>query len=292
MYYNKLLLICAWSAFFAFGIPFAATSQTYSSLLKNANESFQKGDFGEAGDQYEKAARLKDNKPETMYKAAECYYRMRNYVKAVECYELVKDEFKKYELAGLRYARSLKQTERYTEAIEAFKNFARRYRGSRKAQVIAVVQNDIKGCELAMQMAAAKTETGTVLALPDGINTSANDFAPIPWSSDLLYYSGYVGKKVSLLRSMREGADWQQADSARGCRNLSPVVLATACFQPTASGFTVPNAMKRRCMNAPATDCGQVVPFMACVSTACAGANRNDCAATSTWPIIPVCTPA
>ena len=84
MYYNKLLLICAWSAFFAFGIPTAATAQTYSSLLKSANESFQKGNFAEAGDQYEKAARLKDNKPETMYKAAECYYRMRNYVKAVE----------------------------------------------------------------------------------------------------------------------------------------------------------------------------------------------------------------
>ncbi|MCC6281719.1 MAG: tetratricopeptide repeat protein [Saprospiraceae bacterium] len=216
MYYNKLLLICAWSAFFAFGIPTAATAQTYSSLLKSANESFQKGNFAEAGDQYEKAARLKDNKPETMYKAAECYYRMRNYVKAVECYELVKDEFKKYELAGLRYARSLKQTEQYVLAIEAFKNFARRYRGSRKAQVIAVVQNDIKGCELAMQMAAAKTTTGSVKVLPDGINTPSNDFAPLAWSSDLLYYSGYVGKKVSLLRSMREGVDWQQADSARG----------------------------------------------------------------------------
>lgn len=216
MYYNKLLLICAWSAFFAFGIPTAATAQTYSSLLKSANESFQKGNFAEAGDQYEKAARLKDNKPETMYKAAECYYRMRNYVKAVECYELVKDEFKKYELAGLRYARSLKQTEQYVSAIEAFKNFARRYRGSRKAQVIAVVQNDIKGCELAMQMAAAKTTTGSVKVLPDGINTPSNDFAPLAWSSDLLYYSGYVGKKVSLLRSMREGTDWQQGDSARG----------------------------------------------------------------------------
>ena len=214
--YHKLLLICAWSAFFAFGIPSAATSQTYSSLLKSANEAFQKGDFAEAGDQYEKAARLKDNKPETMYKAAECYYRMRDYVKAVECYELVKDVFKKYELAGLRYARSLKQTQQYEAAIEAFKNFARRYRGSRKAQVIAVVQNDIKGCELAIQMAAAKMETGTVRALPDGINTSANDFAPLAWSSDLLYYSGYVGKKVSLLRSMREGAEWQQSDSARG----------------------------------------------------------------------------
>ena len=216
MYYNKLLLICAWSAFFAFGTPVAATAQTYSSHLKSANEAFNKGNFATAGEQYENAARLKENKPETMYKAAECYYRMRNYVKAVECYDLAKDEFKRHELAGLRYARSLKQTEQYAPAIEAFKNFARKYRGSRKAQVIAVVQNDIKGCELALQMAAAKMETGTARSLPDGINTPANDFAPLPWSSDLLYYSGFVGKKVSLLRSMREGANWQQADSARG----------------------------------------------------------------------------
>ncbi len=215
MYSNNLLLLCAWCAFFAFGTS-VATAQTYSSLLKNANESFDKGNFSEAGDMYEKAARLKENKPETMYKAAECYYRMRNYVKAVDCYELAKDEFKKHELAGLRYARSLKQTEQYEPAIEAFKNFGRRYRGPRKSQVIAVVQNDIKGCELAIQMAAAKTATGTVQALPAGINTPANDFAPLPWSSDLLYYSGFVGKKVSLLRSLREGANWQQADSARG----------------------------------------------------------------------------
>jgi hypothetical protein len=215
MYSKHLLLLCAWCAFFAFGTS-VASAQTYSSLLKNANESFDKGNFSEAGEQYEQAARLKENKPETMYKAAECYYRIRNYVRAVACYDLAKDEFKKHELAGLRYARSLKQTEQYEPAIEAFKNFGRKYRGARKSQVIAVVQNDIKGCELAMQMAAAKTATGTVKSLPDGINTPANDFAPLPWSSDLLYYSGFVGKKVSLLRSMREGANWQQADSARG----------------------------------------------------------------------------
>lgn len=216
MYSKNLLLFCAICAFFAFGTPVAGLAQTYSSLLKNANEAFHKGNFNEAGENYEKAARLKENKPETMYKAAECYYRMRNYVKAVECYELAKDEFKRYELAGLRYARSLKQTEKYEAAIEAFKNFGRRYRGSRKSQVIAVVRNDIKGCELAMQMAAGQAATGSVQSLPDGINTPANDFAPLPWSSDLLYYSGYVGKKVSLLRSMREGVNWQQADSARG----------------------------------------------------------------------------
>ena len=216
MYSKHLLLLCALCAFFAFGTPVATTAQTYSSFLKTANEAYQKGNYTEAGDNYEKAARMKENKPEAMYKAAECYYLVRNYGKAVECYELSRDEFRKHELAGLRYARSLKQTQKYEAAIEAFKNFGRKYRGSRKAQVIAVVRNDIKGCELAIQMGAAQTSTGTVRSLPDGINTPANDFAPLPWSSDLLYYSSYVGKKVSLLRSLREGVNWQQADSARG----------------------------------------------------------------------------
>ncbi|MCA0236005.1 MAG: tetratricopeptide repeat protein [Bacteroidetes bacterium] len=216
MHSNKLLLLCAVCALFAFGAP-VATAQTYSSLLKNANESYDKGLLPEAADLYEKAARLKENKPETMYKAAECYYLTRNYAKAVACYELSKDEFRKHELAGLRYARSLKQTQQYEPAIEAFKNFGRKYRGARKAQVIAVVQNDIKGCELAIQKGAMAADNGDqVKVLPDGINTRANDFAPLPWSSDLLYYSRYVGKKASLMRSLHDGAGWQPSDSARG----------------------------------------------------------------------------
>ena len=89
--------------------------------------------------------RTKTEKQELIYKAGECYFWSKDYKKAVECYQFVKNDNDKYELVGLKYARALKQDGRYRDAIEAFKLFLRNYKGEQRMAVEKMVNNDIKG---------------------------------------------------------------------------------------------------------------------------------------------------
>lgn len=199
--------------------PLALSAQDATPIALIADEMLIAGKIGEAAAQYEQAARLNANDPVMLYKAAEAYYRVRDYRKAAACYADVKQEYERYELAGLRYARALKQSGRYQEAMDAFKEFARSYKGTRKAQIVGVVTNEIKGCELALEMAGQQASSvlpAEVRILPAGVNSTENEYAPVPYSDNLLYFSTLARGQVQFMRTQRKTGTWQQPTPATG----------------------------------------------------------------------------
>ncbi|MBV6439065.1 MAG: hypothetical protein DYG98_11510 [Haliscomenobacteraceae bacterium CHB4] len=221
-------------------LPLALPAQDATPVALVAEEMLTAGKIGEAAAQYEQAARLNANNSVMLYKAAEAYYRVRDYEKAVSCYSEVQQEYERYELAGLRYARSLKQSGRYTEAMEAFKEFARRYKGARKAQIIGVVTNEVKGCEMALEMAQQQVSAvlpAEVNILPAEVNSPENEFAPVPFSDNLLYFSTLAQGRVQLMRSHRKAGTWQAPSPASGLPASVSARYGNGTFSPDGNRF-------------------------------------------------------
>ena len=133
-----------------------SSGQQVGDVIAQADRLWAAGRYVEAAAQYERAGRLRTDRPALLYKAAEAYYRGRDYGKAVDCYRLVRDQSDQFVLAGLRYARVLKQSGRYTEAREAFQFYLQHYDGVQKDLLKKVIDNDVAGCDLAIQLGESK----------------------------------------------------------------------------------------------------------------------------------------
>lgn len=213
-----------------------AEAQPVSTLLKNAEREASAGRFLAAAELWERAGRLKNADPALLYQAAEAYARARDYHRAADGYrEAVSHP--KFPLAGLRFARALKQQGRYTEAATAFENFAQGYRGEHKAVLMSVADNEIEGCLLAAQLLENQDTTTKISALPDSLNSPENDFSPIPFTDDLLYFSQSSEPSTRFMRSIRKMQVW---GTSQEVNSLPPEVLAkfrSGCFSPDGHRF-------------------------------------------------------
>ncbi|MBK8193338.1 MAG: tetratricopeptide repeat protein [Lewinellaceae bacterium] len=221
-------------------LPLALTAQKASEIAKNADALFESGKIGEAAEMYELAGRLDGENHSLLYKAAEAYYRVRDYKRAAECYVLLKGDYDRYEFAGLRYARALKQNGQYEQALEAFREFGREYRGDRRAQVISVVSNEINGCELALQLVTQRASPvipAEVKILPKWVNSTENEFSPVPFSDNLLYFSTVVQGQVKLMRTQRQSGLWQQPTEANGLPEAAAYRFGNGVFSPDGNRF-------------------------------------------------------
>ncbi len=180
--------------------------------VKLAEEAFKKAQYADAGNHYQQAWRQKTKNKELIYKAGECFFIIRDYKNAASAWEHVKNDNDKFELIGLRHARALKQSGDYDGASRAFVEFIGKYAGDDKTFVSSIVQNEIRGCELAMdwnaQGAAPETE---VMLLSSNINTPETEFAPFPFSDEILYFSSTMAKRAEIYRSQKLDGLWTKA---------------------------------------------------------------------------------
>jgi len=197
-------------AVFGLLFPHSMTAQPVSTIVNNAERESKSGRILAAAELLERAGRLKNSDPALMHRAAEAYAQVRDYLSASNCYRVAMTD-KRYPLAGLKYARSLKQQARYGEAVQAFETFLEQYQGEYKAVMFAVAENEISGCALAQIQ--GHTEA-TWVHLPDSINSPENEFAPIPFNNQLLYCSRSAGERALLLRSLKKNAEWGKAVEA------------------------------------------------------------------------------
>lgn len=222
-----------------FCVPLHA--QTAAELIAQAGQAAGSGRFGEAANLYEKAARLRDNRPEWLYQAAEHYYRARDYRRATACYQASLNELSKSELSGLRYARALKQEGRYAEAVEAFRQYAAAYTGDRKASVLAVVANELNGCDLALRLMAevdsVPIPADATAILPAEVNTPARESAPLLWRDDVLYFTRLTDEGLSLWRTTRRFGTWQLPVEGRGFPATVAPRLGSGAFTPDGRRF-------------------------------------------------------
>lgn len=212
-------LFCGCSFVFCF-FYVQLNAQSAAALLRKADHLLAEGKTGEAAELYETAGRLKSGRSEALFQAAECYYGIRDYAKAVECYQDVKNIYERHESAGLHYARALKQSGQYETAMAAFQTFDTRYKGKLKAQYQTIASNEIKGCQLALELTAKHEESVadslTINMLPAGVNTENNEFAPAPFSDRLLYYSVFQEGRAVFMRTQKIENEWQAPEEAQG----------------------------------------------------------------------------
>lgn len=194
------------------------TAQSISQLHSQAEKNLRRGQFAAAAAQFERAGRIKNSDPALLFKAAEAYLQVRDYVNASNCYRAAQDD-PRFPLASLFYARSLKQQGRYPEALAAFQKTGESYMGDHKEVVLQVIENEVSGCELASRFMENYDSLSTITRvawLPPPVSNSDNSFAPLPFSDTILYFTQAQNPQSVLMRSSRREGIWRAAVAAEG----------------------------------------------------------------------------
>lgn len=233
----KNLLILA-LAVIAFPLM-AQDGMNWKAHLKLADELYSKSLYADAAEHYEAAWRQKPKKDELIHKAAECYYIIKDYKKAIAAYKNIKDNNKDFPLAGLRYARCLKQDGNYDEASREFIDYLNKYEEGDKAIITEIVQNEIRGCELGLKFYGEEMPDNVKIIHPgDAINSPETEFAPIPFNDDVLYFSSTVSSKAQIYFTMRNKAgEWKQAGPPKNFPELPGQHYGNGTLTPDGKRF-------------------------------------------------------
>ncbi|MCB0644193.1 MAG: outer membrane peptidoglycan-associated protein, partial [Phaeodactylibacter sp.] len=181
--------------------------------VKLADEFFKKSQYADAALHYKAAWLEKNNKSNYINKAGECYFIIKDYANAADAFSNVKEKRKNFPLAQYKYAMSLKQAGRYEAASREFATFIDNYKGPDKSFYFHAIQAEIKGCELGLQLDEESADgTGLeVKHLSNSINTNETEFAPIPITDELLYFSSTMNARAQIYASTKEGERWTKA---------------------------------------------------------------------------------
>ena len=207
-----LALVCS------FSVLTAQEELNWKKHKKLADKLFEATQYVDAAAHYEDAWQQQPKELELIFKAGEAYYLIKDFKKTIHTLQHVKAENKRFPLVGLKYARALKQDGQYELAKSEFIYFINAYQGKDKAIISNIVATEIKGCEKGLALAKNKTpSTIQVKHLSENINSPSIEFAPIPYSDDLLYYSSTMkGNQAYLFRTQRKNGTWQKSVLADG----------------------------------------------------------------------------
>jgi len=224
---------------FAFSPLSAQEELNWKKHKKIAEKLFEATQYVDAAKHFQEAWKQQSKEEELIYKAGECYYLIKDFKKAIHALQYVKEENKRFPLVGLKYARALKQDGQYKAAKDAFIYFINAYQGSDKGVVSNIVAQEVKGCDLGMDLAkSTQAATIQIQHLTENINSPAIEFAPIPYSDDLLYYSSTMkGNQSYLFRSQRKSGEWKKAVMAEGLPSFPNKHFANGSFAPDAKRF-------------------------------------------------------
>ncbi|MFK7979840.1 MAG: hypothetical protein AB8G86_07660 [Saprospiraceae bacterium] len=206
---------------------------------KLADKLFEATQYVDAAAHYEDAWQQQPKDLALIYKAGAAYYLIKDFKKTIHTLQHVKAENKRFPLVGLKYARALKQDGQYELAKSEFIYFINAYQGKDKAIINNIVANEIKGCEKGLILAKTKTlSTIQIKHLNENINSPSIEFAPLPYSDDLLYYSSTMkGNQAYLFRTQRKNGTWKKSVLADGLPAFPNKHFANGSFAPDAKRF-------------------------------------------------------
>ncbi len=196
---------------FCLMMPFFVNAQdSYKKLAKMGEQLLKDGKLIEAGENYLKAWKLKPKKSEYAYMAGHAFYLAKDYNKAAAALEPVKDMNGNFEKVGYEYARALKQSGRYEDAEKEFVYFQNAYKGKDFEKMNQLVQNEILGCQLAVQTPLKSSGDWDFKHLGANVNSDAMEYAPVPFVDGVIYYSSTVSGTSKIYMSQRMGGAWQE----------------------------------------------------------------------------------
>ncbi|OYU94462.1 MAG: hypothetical protein CFE21_15755 [Bacteroidetes bacterium B1(2017)] len=178
-------------------IGFIASCGAGKGSIENARTAFKKKEFFVSGENYRKVystTKNKDEKIESANKAAECYWLMNDMKNAESWYRKALKVDPKNTENQYRLAKTLKNNQKFEEAIVEFKNYQKMTPENGES-----VDRQIKGCENALKWKNDKTRYNVENV--KGLNTRWEDYAPQWFKKDQLYISsdrekGVAGSKV------------------------------------------------------------------------------------------------
>lgn len=185
-------------------------AQKWKSHYRLAEKKMKQGDRFSAGYHYEAAYRAKP-KRKIAYKAAESYYGIKDFRRAANMYAKILGNEKHYPLIRLKYARCLKQSGNYEQAIREFVFFISHYKGNDKSTWNTIVDKEIEGCALGISYSANNSGLLKINHLSTAINSRSVELAPIPVTNDILYFTSLRNGTGTLLRADRENDVWSNA---------------------------------------------------------------------------------
>ena len=224
----------------------AQKSLSWKKQSKLADQQFESGDFANAAKNYEEAWTKKRKKKELIFRAGEAYYSLKDYRKAAEAYQNVKDENAVFPLVGLKYARSLKQDGQYDKAATEFQKFVDNYAGQSKAILQDIIEIEIEGCELGKNAPLQANRSLNLQLLSSNINSDESEFAPYMLGNEL-YFSSAKGGTARIYSSMRQGNNWGQANTPANFPIIQNGHVGNGAFSSdnTRYYFTICNADQR-----------------------------------------------
>lgn len=231
------ILVSLLLVFFALNLQ-AQGNLSWRKHAKVADELYAKAKFADAAEHYRAAWKKKTKKKDLIFKAGECFFFERDYRNAADAWQHVKDDNDKYPLIGLRYARCLKQNGEYEAASGELVDFLGKYQGSDKATVSQIVQTELRGCELAAQLAVTGPAADITLEhLNTNINTPETEFAPFPYGDEALYFSSTMGKRAEIYRSIKSAGMWSKAAPIENFPVIQNDHFCNGTLAPDASRF-------------------------------------------------------
>jgi hypothetical protein len=207
-------------------------------LIQQAEKNLSEKKYLEAAALFEKAGRLQSSQPLYLFKAGVYYLQIRDYVNASNCYQAIRDD-SRFPMAGMKYARCLKNQGRYEEASTAFEIAAQNYKGEQKEIFYPVITNEIAGCELAIQL-AQNQEAGlfpNIQRLPAPIASENNEFAPLPFSDTLMYFCQVDNAVTKFMRAVKKNDGWSSVKQATGLPEEAANGFVNGCFSPDGQRF-------------------------------------------------------
>ncbi len=166
-------------------------TNTLAQMLETAAECYDKGDYYNASEWYEKAYKEERNY-DLVPVVCDLQYKLRNYDKAIKWYERLFKREKDNEYMDLRlpYAMNLKRTGNYAAALEQFALFLS-FTEDEEAKMIAV--NEVEGINSYNNLA----ENVEVEIKPAGgnLNYAGAESRPIEYTDGTVYYSTFKTNK-------------------------------------------------------------------------------------------------
>lgn len=232
-----------------------AQNVSFKKEVKLAERFLADGQYVEAGERYAAAFGAKTSKTEYANLAGEQFYLVKDYARAADYFKIVAKDWKDFPLAGLKYARSLKQSQQYGLATKAYIDFLQIYKGEDKAIIEELVELEVKGTEMARQAAENYSTDFAVDQLGSGVNTMKNELAPMPLAERTVYYLSDKQGYTRMYRSNFEGGKWTEGELATQFPSVPGKNIGSGSLGPTGDRFYFSLCEARAFMGQPTAKC-------------------------------------
>lgn len=215
-----------------------SSDMSYRKKITMGDEFMQKGDFGSAAVFYQSAFEEKPKKIEIAEKAGNAFVKIRDYKNAATMFNILKDDAKNYPKAQYYYALAIKQTGDYKNAVTEFESFINNYRAEDFNDMNDKVANEVNGCELAIRAMNKDVEPDIEIEyLSRMVNSDENEFAPIPFVENLLYFSSMRDGTAQIFRSERGSNGWDRPEKPQIFGSMERPHFGHGTFTPDRRAF-------------------------------------------------------